>query len=138
MRLSFIGLAALLAGCASTNSQLPSNVSNSEVAPASAAHNSWSKKKSMPHAVTGAGAVSIGTKIYVFGGLDSTLAPYGGTQIYNTSSNKWSAVAAMPTPRWDLDAVAVNGIIYTVGGNSTEGGGSNAVEAYDPKSNSWS
>src|SRR5215471_3338866 len=109
--LRFVGLAgfaAVITGCSSTNPGLPTSFLQPAQTSPMVNHNSWSMKKPLPHAVTGAGAVAISTKIYVVGGLDNTLAPYGGTQIYNISSNKWSTGASMPTPRWDIGAVAVN------------------------------
>lgn len=92
----------------------------------------------MPHAMLLPGAAAIGTKIYVVGGIDSSLTVLGTNQVYDTASNKWSTATAMPTPRWDPSAAVVNGILYMIGGNSTISGSTAVVEAYDPTHDSWS
>lgn len=131
-----------LAGCSWSGGPAAPSFGRPAPAVVRLAHNTWSSGEPIPHAVTGAAAVAFGGKIYVFGGLDKRLSPYGKTQIYDPVANQWSTGASMPTPRWDLGAAALyqsgKSLIYTVGGNSSEKTASSAVEAYDPQANSWS
>jgi N-acetylneuraminic acid mutarotase len=123
-------------------------------------HNSWSSKKPLA-SVLCSGAAAIGTKIYVVGGIDSSLAILSTNQIYDTATNTWSKGKAMPTARWCPGAAVANpkhnswsekaplpisdspvavvdgGLIYALGGYSSGSGRLANVYLYNPKANSW-
>jgi hypothetical protein len=126
----------VLTACASANPQVPNQGASAAVI-GGAHHDAWGTKKAIPTAVMCSGAVAIGSKIYVVGGIDSSLTIVGDNQIYDTTKNTWSMGQAMPTARWCLGVTAVNGILYAIGGNTTISGITDVVEAYDPATDSW-
>jgi len=99
-------------------------------------HNSWSSGTAMPTAVTGAAAGTIGTKIYVVGGNNSSGANVTSNQIYNTATGTWTTGAVMPTARAFAASAVVNNILYVIGGKAGSSQVS-VVEAYNPTTNTW-
>ncbi|MBI4422444.1 MAG: fibronectin type III domain-containing protein, partial [Elusimicrobia bacterium] len=100
----------------------------------------WTTRASMPTGRARLAAVSIGGKIFAFGGDTGGSTSYEENEEYDPGLDTWRARAPMLTPLAQMGAVAAGGKIYAVGGSSVgwTGGGSSAVnEEYDPDSNTW-
>jgi hypothetical protein len=102
----------------------------------------WVSRNSMPTDRGLAACVSIGSKIYVMGGMRYVGNPFSDlsglttVEVYDTNSGTWTQSADMPTPRWGHSAVAMNGKIYVFGGRA---GGAvySSVEVYSPQTDTW-
>ncbi|HEX6903914.1 MAG TPA: kelch repeat-containing protein [Thermoanaerobaculia bacterium] len=94
--------------------------------------NSWSRRKPIPAILFGAAAVTVGKRIYLFGGVVTGNATYA----YDPRNDTWQRLAPMPTSRHGMAAVTVKGKVYVLGG-STGAAASNALEMYDPENNRW-
>jgi N-acetylneuraminic acid mutarotase len=101
--------------------------------------NQWAPRASMP-AGTERGSsfvASIGTKIYVAGGLrGGSVADFSE---YDTVANQWAALPALPMGRDHGMGAAVQGLFYAIGGRSAGiGGHTTRVDLYDPVARAWS
>ena len=96
--------------------------------------NSWTMGTPMPTARQGPFTGTIGTKVYVVGGIANS-SSLSVNEIYDTTTNTWSTGAPMPTPRWLGASAVVGNILYAIGGGSPA---LSVVEAYDPATNTWS
>ncbi len=94
--------------------------------------NSWETKTPIPAILFGAAAVTVGERIYLFGGFVTGNATYA----YDPKKDEWQRRAPMPTSRHGMAAVTVEGKVYVLGG-STGAAASNALEVYDPVANHW-
>ena len=99
-------------------------------------HDSWSSGAAMPTARMGAFTATVGTNVYVIGGLIAGGGLVGVNEIYNTKTNKWTTGTPDPTSRWAGASSVVNGIVYLFGGSN--GTFLNLVEAYNPATKTWS
>ncbi|MBI2432267.1 MAG: galactose oxidase [Candidatus Hydrogenedentes bacterium] len=103
----------------------------------------WSPLPRMTVARQETGAAVIGDKLYVSGGLGTTVPPSPRTtmEVFDFTLQTWSFTAPLPL---DLDhhmMVAVDGLLYLIGGYSRPGGPvvtSDQVHIYDPAFDSWS
>jgi N-acetylneuraminic acid mutarotase len=96
----------------------------------------WLPLESMPEGKDMFGMASVGSTVYVAGGL-STLnknKPSGTVYSYDTTRSRWQRVADLPSARTGLTLSAVSGRLYAIGGN---GSGSDRVLRYDPSSDKW-
>ncbi|XP_061456930.1 kelch-like protein 21 [Rhineura floridana] len=78
----------------------------------------WESASPLVHPVERAGAVSIGTRIYVVCGLDENGDVCRAVQRLDVETGIWDIVSFSPLPRYDLCVTALNGAIYTVGGDA--------------------
>ncbi|MFC1522829.1 fibronectin type III domain-containing protein, partial [Elusimicrobiota bacterium] len=94
----------------------------------------WATRASMPTARYGAGAASVGGKIYVAGGSEDNSVSFTVNELYDPATNAWTTIAPIPTARKKtLYATAVSsGNIYTFGGLSWPGTPLQTTEEYDP------
>jgi uncharacterized repeat protein (TIGR03803 family) len=99
-------------------------------------HDSWSSGATMPTARMGAFTGTVGTSIYVIGGIIEGGALVGVNEIYNTKTNLWTTGTPDPTTRWAGASAVVSGIVYLFGGSN--GDIINLVEAYNPATDTWS
>ena len=106
--------------------------------------NTWRYGPRLPAPFAGGGAVYLGRKVHVFGGLlPDRVTVTGAHYMYdldNTAAG-WQTLTPMPNPRNHMGFGVVAGKIYTVGGQighdcCTQD--RDLVEVYDPVSNSWS
>ena len=98
----------------------------------------WNSLAPLPTPRSDLSAVTVGSKIYVFGGCT-----WGGgsavdtVDIYNIVTNTWSSGALMPTRRASMVAASLGGKIYVIAGYT--GGPPLAVnEVYNVATNTWS
>src|SRR5262249_32605280 len=86
------------------------------------ASNKWTQKKPMQLPSHHVAFVSLGDKIYAFGGFNlpdsgpPAWRPLDNAWEYDPAADTWKALAPMPTKRGAAGAAAVNGKIYITGG----------------------
>ncbi|XP_048687288.2 kelch-like protein 23 [Caretta caretta] len=78
----------------------------------------WQSMSPMVQPVERAGAVSVGTRLYVVCGLDEKGDVYGGVQRLDMEKDVWDVISFSPLPRYDLCVTALNGALYTIGGGA--------------------
>jgi uncharacterized protein (TIGR03437 family) len=80
------------------------------------------------------GVATIGTNIYVAGGLTAS-GSVPDFEVFDAIGRRWTRLPNMPTPRDHLTAQALNGRIYAIAGRSSRD--LTANEEYDPMTNQW-
>jgi N-acetylneuraminic acid mutarotase len=101
--------------------------------------NSWMQKTSFPSTSRyGAGAFTIGGRVYVGGGIDSANSVHSDFYVYDPNSDSWTSRHFIPTPVCEMAAYVINGKGYFVGG-AISGGVSacNQNVEYDPVADTW-
>jgi hypothetical protein len=98
----------------------------------------WTVIKSIPTGRMGdsAGAVTVGTRIYVFGGANNPLSASNTNlrnEAYDTQTDTWATKAALPS-RQTHGAVGVKGNTAFVAGGSPA---VNTLQIYDAAADSW-
>ena len=123
-----------------------------------AANDGWTALAPLPRARGAGQAVSVGNKIYVIGGVSSSLdgrtskdiplgsmvgqTVVGWVDEYNPATNSWRARASMPTARNHYFAAEVEGRIYALDGRTGSvfvfgASSTDLIEAYDPSQDVW-
>ena len=118
-----------------------SNFSNTVCAPAPVpATGAWITRSAMPTARQEMPAASIGSEVFVPGGLKEDGLPLATLEIYNAATGTWRAGANMPEARHHHGVVAVNGRIYSIGGfigAYPNWHGTRDLFEYNPATNQW-
>lgn len=87
----------------------------------------WVQMSRMPTARGSLSTVSIGSKIYTFGGEgDRKLVPngvYNNVEVYDTKTDVWEKLAPMEYPRHGTNAAVIGSRIYIPGGGNLTGPG---------------
>jgi len=104
----------------------------------------WSEAKPFPAPFSEVYGLALGSKLYVFGGLDQGTTPQGFVWVYDADSDSWTKKQNMPRALHHTAQADLNGKIYMFGGfaagTATGGLGwlptSTAAE-YDPATDSW-
>lgn len=107
------------------------------------ASDTWRYGPTLPDSFAAGGAVYIGRKVYVFGGLlPDRRTNTGAHFVYDLDNTAigWQTLAPMPTPRNHMGFATIAGKIYTVGGQighdcCTQD--RDNVEVYDPATDLW-
>ncbi len=81
----------------------------------------------------GCDAVSVGNKIYTFGGRDGTCL--SSADVYDVTTQEWTQLPDMKKERSDCAATAVGNRIYIVGGE--DGIPHSSCEVFDTSTNNW-
>ncbi len=100
------------------------------------AGNTWDKKAAKPTAVTAAGAVLMGEKIYMPGGQAADGSPIAVLEIYDPRTDQWESAAPMPTALSRFALAAFEGNLYVFGGWDGQNF-SDAVYQYNAAENTW-
>jgi N-acetylneuraminic acid mutarotase len=121
-------------------------------------NNTYRKLAPLPRARGAGYAVTVGDKIYVIGGVCSSvdgkttkpipLATPGGQTVtgfvdeYDPRTNTWKQRASMPTPRNHYLAAAIDGKIYALNGRTGSvfvnmASITDLIEMYDPGQDTW-
>ncbi len=98
--------------------------------------NTWSTGAPMPAARSDAVVVQQDSKIFVFGGFDSTSTFTATTFIYDIPSNTWTTGAPLPGPLSDPAGGICGNKIHVIGGYNPAFQTTNLE--YDPVTNAWS
>jgi len=96
----------------------------------------WRELPPMPTPRAFAAAVSIGTRIYVLGGVNQSRVSLAVMEEFDVVSGKWRRRADLTTPRNRFAAVAAGGRIFALGGLA-ETGNLSVTEIYDPVNDRW-
>jgi hypothetical protein len=97
----------------------------------------WHSLAPMPKALVGHGAVSIGGKIYVMGGVPVDGVISSDLNVYDTSTHVWTSLASMSTRRSSFAVEVLAGRIYVFGGGGSGSMPIRQAEVYDPALNKW-
>ena len=97
----------------------------------------WSLKAPFPHPCNHVAGVSIGSKIYTFGGfVEQNRCPHSKCFVYDTATDEWAAIAPISRPRGAISAIVLDGKIHLLGGRDVRS--VEWHEVYDPASNKYS
>jgi N-acetylneuraminic acid mutarotase len=102
----------------------------------------WKAVAPIPEAAEELYAVTIGQKMYVFGGISRGVIPKGDVMVYDAQTDTWTKKRPMAVPAHHTAVAALNGKIYLFGGFATETGVvgwkpiADAME-YDPEPDTW-
>ena len=99
----------------------------------------WTTKKSMPTARSGAETAVWNGEIYVIGGRAGNTV-MNTVERYTAATDTWTTMPSMPTARWYPMVEAVDGKIYVVGGIAGTGDARrtlSAFEVFSVSDNTW-
>ena len=80
------------------------------------------------------GVATIGTNVYVAGGLTAT-GSVSDFEMFNTATREWTRLPAMPTARDHLTAQTINGRFFAIAGRAARDLPAN--EEFDPATGTW-
>ena len=101
------------------------------------ASKSWSLKAPFPHPCNHVAGVSIGSKIYTFGGfVEQNRCPHSKCFVYDTATDQWASIAPISRPRGAVSAIVLDGKIHLLGGRDVRS--VEWHEVYDPETNKYS
>ncbi len=99
----------------------------------------WESATPLPVELTAAEAVTLGSSIYVIGGLDAFGRSVAAVRAFDVLHNSWSDRAPLPKPLQNVAAAAYGGRIYVFGGFAgLTDVPSNSVYIYEASTDSWS
>ncbi len=102
------------------------------------ATNQWTGLAPLPAPRAGAGIVSDGTYLYIFGGLDVNFADMTTLWRYDPATDSYlTTLAPVPTGAGDAAAAYLNGEIVRIAGQVLPGTPTNAVQIYTISTNTW-
>ena len=77
----------------------------------------WSLKAPFPLPCNHVAGVSIGSKIYTFGGfIEQNRCPHSKCFVYDTATDQWAPIAGLSRPRGAMSAIVLDGKIHLLGG----------------------
>ena len=97
----------------------------------------WTQFASMNHARIRHRAVTVGARMFVFGGDDSGGNLVAIPEAYTPDTDSWNDLATMPTPRDDVAVATLNNFVYVIGGRSQTQAAVTTVERYDTINDVW-
>lgn len=97
----------------------------------------WSVRQSEPTPRFASAAFSIGTNIYVTGGIKSNFSRTNTNEMFDTVTNTWSVKASAPTQRARAMTFSIGNNGYVVGGQDNNGNILSSVEMYNSTNNTW-
>ncbi len=98
----------------------------------------WETSKiQMPVGIASFESVSVGPRIYTFGGLDHDNNATAFSGVLDTRTGKWRDLPSLPHPRYAHTVTAYDGSFYVIGGRDDDGRVS-AVDVFDPRGETWS
>lgn len=96
----------------------------------------WSALAPLPTSRGAGGAVAIGDRIYVVGGVADGQRKTA-LEAYDLDSGTWERLAPMQSPRDHLGAATLGGQLYVLGGRRGDGLPLDDFERYDPARDRW-
>jgi N-acetylneuraminic acid mutarotase len=97
---------------------------------------SWSLKAVFPHPCNHVAGVSIGAKVYTFGGfVEQNRCPHSKCFVYDTATDQWAPIAALSRPRGAISAIVLDGKIHLLGGRDVRS--VEWHEVYDPATDKY-
>lgn len=98
----------------------------------------WGIRQPEPTPRFASSAFSIGTNIYIAGGIKSNFERTNAVEMFDTVLGTWSTKTEMPTVRARAAGFSIGNNGYCVGGIDEDGTILSVNEAYDSVTNSWS
>jgi N-acetylneuraminic acid mutarotase len=102
-----------------------------------ASTDTWRYGPDVPEGLASFEGAAIGTKIYLFGGLDADTEASDFAMVLDTVSGRWSRLPPLPHARHAHDVDVLGGRLYVMGGE-TGGRYVAPVDIFDPATGSWS
>lgn len=97
----------------------------------------WSVRQSEPTPRFASAAFSLGSNLYVSGGIKSNFSRTNTNEMFDTLTNTWSVKASAPTQRARAMAFVIGNNGYVVGGQDNNGNILSSVEMYNSVNNTW-
>ncbi len=100
----------------------------------------WTPVATMPVGAYNVAIASIGTTIYVGGGMGGSngITPLANFQAYIPSANTWSTLTSLPTASQQPGGAAVGSDFYVISGFNTTSDYLPNVQVYNTSTNAWS
>jgi N-acetylneuraminic acid mutarotase len=96
----------------------------------------WSLKAPFPIGCNHVAGVSIGSKIFTFGGfIEQNRCPHSKCFMYDAETDTWSPIAGLARPRGAISAVVLDGKIHLLGGRDVRS--VEWHEIYDPQTDKY-
>jgi len=96
----------------------------------------WSLKAAFPLPCNHVAGVSIGSKVYTFGGfIEQNRCPHSKCYVYDTATDQWSPIAGLARPRGAISAIVLDGKIHLLGGRDVRS--VEWHEIYDPATDKY-
>jgi N-acetylneuraminic acid mutarotase len=96
----------------------------------------FNEREPIPLPRVSAAGATLGNRIFILGGIDSTGVVTASVQSFDVGKDSWATYAPLTMGRALHGAAAVNGRLYVFGG-TTSGGPTRTVEIYEPSRNAW-
>ena len=97
---------------------------------------SWSLKAPFPLPCNHVAGVSLGSKIYTFGGfIEQNRCPHSKCFAYDTATDQWAPIAGLSRPRGAMSAIVLDGKIHLLGGRDVRS--VEWHEIYDPSTDKY-
>ena len=100
-------------------------------------NNTWSIGTNMPFSRFGMGYVTVGSIMYIMGGITSSTA-IATCNSYNYGTNTWTTLASLTSARSLFKSVYDNGLIYCMGGYNSSNAVTNTNYIYSIANNTFS
>ena len=96
----------------------------------------WSMKAPFPLPCNHVAGVSIGPKIYTFGGfIEQNRCPHSKCFVYDQATDQWAPIAGLARPRGAISAIVLDGKIHLLGGRDVRS--VEWHEIYDPATDKY-
>jgi N-acetylneuraminic acid mutarotase len=96
----------------------------------------WSLKAPFPLPCNHVAGVSIGSKIYTFGGfIEQNRCPHSKCFVYDSATDQWALIAGLSRPRGAMSAIVLDGKIHLLGGRDVRS--VEWHEIYDPATDKY-
>ncbi|MGC1858207.1 MAG: hypothetical protein WA725_15825, partial [Pseudolabrys sp.] len=97
---------------------------------------SWSLKAPFPLPCNHVAGVSLGSKIYTFGGfIEQNRCPHSKCFVYDNATDQWAPIAGLSRPRGAMSAIVLDGKIHLLGGRDVRS--VEWHEIYDPSTDKY-
>lgn len=97
----------------------------------------WTRAARMAEARQEVCAASIGSRIYVAGGIRVNITTADTVEVYDSVTNQWSFLAPLPHAVNHCMAAAVGNRVYVMGGSLASGDATAATFEYNPQVDAW-
>lgn len=98
----------------------------------------WRKGPKLPFPISHSAAVSVGNKIIITGGINSSGSPVSSVLAYDQATNGWAEITSLPTPRGQVSSVVWQGHLAVLGGWNAGLQGLRVVEYFSLERRVWS
>jgi len=98
----------------------------------------WYQTSPLPVPRIAANMTTVGSNLYLFGGLDEMQTVQNGSWRFSIEDRTWSPIQNKPTAVSHAASAELTGFVYVIGGNTDENGTrTDNVEVYSPVRDLW-